>query len=238
MDEALHSLLQGEEKVLKITTLHEACEGGREHCDWSKYYISFEKLEPGRFYEASGYSFKIAALDELCVTIEWEGTTLLCKFGEEAVKKTIRESRPYMSRFETTMFFHLLMIGPHERIEKKVCEIEWMYENRCLDAKNGATKEDERLVLEALDDHIARGHVEFYPMKALLTSIDDWERCDVTGKRKNFRNILKEGYQKDCLHGEHASFARRWLEKARARNDFYLIFDAEPYKSYYGRTDS
>ncbi len=233
MDQKVAGLLTGEVKVLEITTHHDAWAGTLDCSEWDRYCIPFENLKADGEYGCADYRFRVLDCDEACVTVSWQGTTLVSRLGEKAVQKTISEQRSYMSRYDTTLYFQLCYIGPQKRLEELVWNIAWMYENEPSKVKKGATAEDEQLAIAVIDAHLAQGEVEYYPMKALLSSVDDWGRCFIL-RRKLFRDIMKEGYAKDCLCGD-PPLALKWLRKAHVCNDFDRIFDSEPYRSYFRR---
>ena len=78
------------------------------------------------------------------------------------------------------------------------------------------TKQEEE-VLSLLDEVIASGMIEAYPLKALLFASNNWSKCLIV-RIGFFQDILLEGVEMGCLAPDR-HIAWEWLEVASINND-------------------
>ncbi len=232
MNEKFEDLLNNSERVLEVSTFHNAWDGPRNvSCYDEPYCIPVTNLKEGKRYGGE-YRFTIEKIEDERITISFEGATLVAEFGKGDVRTTISEAKPYMICYETTLYFEFREIDPVRRLEELVFNLEWEYKNRRWDMDMEKAAEDKKLIFALIDSHIKNGHNELYPMKALLTSAEDWYDFRITDQA-NYRDTMREGYKKTCMKGKER-VAVKWLKKAWEYNSLNQIIGKDTImKSYF-----
>lgn len=80
-----------------------------------------------------------------------------------------------------------------------------------------STTAEEQEVLDLIDEAIVEGDVELYPMKALLSSSNDWNTGLIT-RMGLFKSILLEGIEQGSLAPDN-EYAWEWIGAAATNND-------------------
>ncbi len=233
MNRTFEDLLNNSERVLEVSTFHNAWDGPRNvSCYDEPYCIPAENLKEGKRYGGGDYRFTIEKIEDERITISCADEILVAEFGKGDVRVTISEAKPYMSRYETTLYFEFMEIGPVRRLEELVFDLEWEYKNRRWDMDMGKAAEDKKLIFALIDAHIGQGHNELYPMKALLTSAEDWYDFRITDP-DTYRDTMMEGYKNTCMKGKER-IAVKWLKKAWENNSLNKILGKNQImKSYF-----
>ncbi len=87
----------------------------------------------------------------------------------------------------------------HAELLDMYFEIQQIHHEHDGNWRTANTTEAEQALLDRLTALIEEGRVEYYPMKALLFSTNDWYSLRLT-RPGFFRDMLKEGMEKDCLN--------------------------------------
>ncbi len=87
----------------------------------------------------------------------------------------------------------------HSELLDMYFEIQQAHREHDGNWREANTTEAEQALLDRISALIEKGKVEYYPMKALLFSCNDWYSLRMT-RPGLYKDMLKEGLEKDCLN--------------------------------------
>lgn len=172
--------------------------------------IDLEKLDCG--------SVRILSVSEDVIVLQWREDEYTVPIGKEASSESIKLDNPYLSLDLLKLTFRYRKIPDYDELIDMIVAIS----EEDLQEEDGSHNADRKKdVIYFTDKVIAGGHLDLYPLKALLEASRNWGTCEIVFQNI-FCRILSEAIDKGCLATDDAA-AWNWMDIASMYNDLSFL---------------
>lgn len=162
-------------------------------------------------------SIRVEEINDEKATIKYGDLTKALHLGEDwAAATEIVDNSPYPNRDEMTLTISYYLVTPMMRITELMGDILAIHQKKDSSVIP-ETADDEQKVLQIIDFELDHGELGLYPLKALLSSCNNWHTAQIV-RLGQFREILLEGIEKGAL-SPHDKEGWGWLKIAAETND-------------------